>query len=167
MDDTLSVLQQLAADVRDRFTGPVVGITGSVGKTTTRSLTGAKTKPDYVRDLFFCFLNNPSFKTKAAAVITDAYTRTFSLFFSSLHARTQTHKISPFSALALRSYGEVHHTRGNLNNHIGLPLTLLRTPAAAEVCVLEMGMSGFGGAATSGAYLTHRFKGPFCFNPRP
>lgn len=42
MDDTLSALQRLAANVRDRFRGPVVGITGSVGKTTTRSLTGAK-----------------------------------------------------------------------------------------------------------------------------
>ena len=42
VDDTLSALQDLAANVRDRFEGPVVGITGSVGKTTTRSLTGAK-----------------------------------------------------------------------------------------------------------------------------
>lgn len=38
----------------------------------------------------------------------------------------------------------MHHTRGNLNNHIGLPLTLLRMPSTAKVCVLEMGMSGFG-----------------------
>lgn len=42
VDDTLSALQELAANVRDRFEGPVVGITGSVGKTTTRSLTGVK-----------------------------------------------------------------------------------------------------------------------------
>uniref|UniRef100_A0A7S0XB89 UDP-MurNAc-pentapeptide synthetase n=1 Tax=Mantoniella antarctica TaxID=81844 RepID=A0A7S0XB89_9CHLO len=84
--DTLLALQRLAADVRNRFKGPVVGITGSVGKTTTRALT----------------------------------------------------------ALALRSFGEVHHTRGNLNNHVGVPLTLLRMPATTEVCVLELGMSGFG-----------------------
>jgi len=38
----------------------------------------------------------------------------------------------------------VAKTEGNLNNHIGLPLTLLRTPADAEVLVLEMGMSGRG-----------------------
>lgn len=38
----------------------------------------------------------------------------------------------------------MHHTRGNLNNHVGVPLTLLRMPATTEVCVLELGMSGFG-----------------------
>ena len=42
--DTLLALQRLAADVRNRFKGPVVGITGSVGKTTTRALTGATMK---------------------------------------------------------------------------------------------------------------------------
>ena len=52
--------------------------------------------------------------------------------------------LKQYSALAIRSYGKVHHTRGNLNNHIGLPLTLLRMPATTEVCVLELGMSGFG-----------------------
>jgi len=38
----------------------------------------------------------------------------------------------------------VHKTEGNLNNHIGLPLTLLRMPADAEIAVVEMGMSGRG-----------------------
>ena len=39
--DTLDALQALASDVRGRFDGPVVGITGSVGKTTTRALVAA------------------------------------------------------------------------------------------------------------------------------
>ncbi|MDB4866834.1 MAG: UDP-N-acetylmuramoyl-tripeptide--D-alanyl-D-alanine ligase [Cohnella sp.] len=38
----------------------------------------------------------------------------------------------------------VHKTEGNLNNHIGLPLTILRTEPGTEVLVLEMGMSDRG-----------------------
>jgi UDP-N-acetylmuramoyl-tripeptide--D-alanyl-D-alanine ligase len=38
----------------------------------------------------------------------------------------------------------VHKTPGNLNNHIGLPLTILQCPDATEVLVAEMGMSGLG-----------------------
>lgn len=40
---------------------------------------------------------------------------------------------------ALSPKYRVHATQGNLNNRIGLPLTLLATPADAEVVVLEMG----------------------------
>jgi len=38
----------------------------------------------------------------------------------------------------------VHKTEGNLNNHIGLPLTILSMDENSEAAVLEMGMSGFG-----------------------
>lgn len=38
----------------------------------------------------------------------------------------------------------VHKTEGNLNNEIGLPLTVLQLDEETEVAVLEMGMSGFG-----------------------
>jgi UDP-N-acetylmuramoyl-tripeptide--D-alanyl-D-alanine ligase len=38
----------------------------------------------------------------------------------------------------------VHKTPGNLNNHIGLPLTILQCPDRTEVLVAEMGMSGTG-----------------------
>lgn len=38
----------------------------------------------------------------------------------------------------------VHKTQGNLNNHIGLPLTLLELDQETEYAVVEMGMSGFG-----------------------
>lgn len=34
---------------------------------------------------------------------------------------------------------KVHATKGNLNNHIGVPLTLLSMPADAQVAVIEMG----------------------------
>src|SRR5256885_685336 len=39
-------------------------------------------------------------------------------------------------------------TQGNLNNHIGLPLTLLRAGEDAEVLVLELGTSGPGELTT-------------------
>ncbi|WP_297990900.1 UDP-N-acetylmuramoyl-tripeptide--D-alanyl-D-alanine ligase [Anoxybacillus sp.] len=38
----------------------------------------------------------------------------------------------------------VQKTEGNLNNHIGVPLTLLRLREDTEYAVVEMGMSGFG-----------------------
>jgi len=84
--DGLQALQDIARHVRRDFPGPVVGITGSAGKTTTRALT----------------------------------------------------------ALALGDLGPVHATQGNLNNHIGVPLTILQAPVGAAAWVLEMGMSGFG-----------------------
>lgn len=37
-----------------------------------------------------------------------------------------------------------HKTEGNLNNHYGLPLTILSMPLDTEIAILEMGMSGFG-----------------------
>ena len=84
--DGLEALQALAHDLRRGFDGPVVGITGSAGKTTTRAMT----------------------------------------------------------ALALEALGRVHATEGNLNNHIGVPLTLLRAPLDARAWVVEMGMNHLG-----------------------
>lgn len=46
------------------------------------------------------------------------------------------------SVLATRF--RVHKTQGNLNNHIGLPITLLGMDLQTEIAVLEMGMSGRG-----------------------
>jgi len=38
----------------------------------------------------------------------------------------------------------VHKTKGNLNNHIGVPLTLLNMSEDTDVAVIEMGMSNLG-----------------------
>lgn len=84
--DGLAALQNLGRAARDRSSGPVVGLTGSSGKTTTRALT----------------------------------------------------------ALAISPLGAVHQTTGNLNNHIGVPLTLLARPDGAAATVVEMGTSGPG-----------------------
>ncbi len=42
-------------------------------------------------------------------------------------------------ALVLQKRYKVHATKGNLNNHIGVPLTLLTMPPNAEVAIIEMG----------------------------
>ena len=44
----------------------------------------------------------------------------------------------------LSSHYPCHSTRGNLNNHIGVPLTLLSMPAETEVAVIEMGTNQLG-----------------------
>ncbi|MCY9669481.1 UDP-N-acetylmuramoyl-tripeptide--D-alanyl-D-alanine ligase [Paenibacillus alginolyticus] len=47
-------------------------------------------------------------------------------------------------AAVLGSTFQVHKTKGNLNNHIGLPLTLLELDKTTQFAVVEMGMSGRG-----------------------
>ncbi len=47
-------------------------------------------------------------------------------------------------AALLRPVARAVATRGNLNNEIGVPLTLLRMEADTEVAVVEMGMRGHG-----------------------
>ena len=86
VSDTLHALQEIAGHARKNLSTPVVGITGSAGKTTTRAMVG----------------------------------------------------------LVLEELGSVHQTAGNLNNHIGLPLSIVRAPIDAAVWVLELGMNAPG-----------------------
>lgn len=83
VDDPLSALQAFATWHRMRFDLPLIGVTGSNGKTTTKEMTAA----------------------------------------------------------ILSRRGPVLKTEGNLNNHIGLPLSLLRLQASHRAAVLEMGIS--------------------------
>ena len=83
--DTRAALLALAGGYRSLFDIPVVGITGSVGKTTTKEMT--------------------------AAVVGQKF-RTL-------------------------------YTQGNLNNEIGMPLTLFRLEESTQAAVVEMGMSNF------------------------
>ena len=84
--DTRAALLELAGYYRSLFKIPVVGITGSVGKTTTKEMTHA------VMSVKYNTLKN----------------------------------------------------EGNLNNEIGVPLTLFKLEKSHEAAVIEMGMSGFG-----------------------
>lgn len=47
-------------------------------------------------------------------------------------------------AQILREYGEVLATQGNFNNHIGVPLTLLKIEQQHQYAVIEMGASSIG-----------------------
>lgn len=47
-------------------------------------------------------------------------------------------------ASILSQESKVHATKGNLNNHIGVPLTLLAIKADADFAVIEMGASAIG-----------------------
>lgn len=80
-EDTLKVLQELANYHRKQFDIPVIGLTGSNGKTTNKEL--------------------------LSAVLATTF--------------------------------KVHATKGNLNNHFGVPFTLLSMPEDTEIAVIEMG----------------------------
>jgi len=47
-------------------------------------------------------------------------------------------------AAGMSATAKVHRTPGNLNNHLGVPLTLLALPADVEAVVVELAMSGYG-----------------------
>lgn len=81
VEDTLTTLQSLSRHHRNQFNIPIIGITGSNGKTTSKEL--------------------------IATVLSTTF--------------------------------NVHYTKGNLNNHIGVPLTLLQLDSSHEIAVIEMG----------------------------
>lgn len=84
--DTLLALQELAKEHRRHFNIPVIAITGSNGKTTTKEL--------------------------LSTVLSKKFT--------------------------------IHATQGNLNNHIGVPLTVLQMHQQTEVLICEMGANHIG-----------------------
>ena len=86
VENVLETLQNLARHHREKINIPVVAITGTNGKTTTKELLGA--------------------------VLTSQY--------------------------------NIAITEGNLNNHIGVPLTLLQLNKEHEIAVIEMGASKIG-----------------------
>ncbi len=45
---------------------------------------------------------------------------------------------------AFGKVAKVYASQGNLNNHIGLPLSLCRMPKNTEICILELGMNKSG-----------------------
>lgn len=86
VDSTLNAVKDIAKAYREKFDIPVVGVSGSVGKTSTKEM-----------------------------------------LYAVLSQRFKTHK-----------------TQGNLNNELGVPLTILSMPEDTEAAVIEMGISSFG-----------------------
>jgi UDP-N-acetylmuramoyl-tripeptide--D-alanyl-D-alanine ligase len=86
VEDALVTLQNLAQHHRSYFKIPVIGITGTNGKTTTKELIGK--------------------------VLSSKY--------------------------------KILITEGNLNNHIGVPMTLLKINSKHELAIIEMGASKIG-----------------------
>ncbi|MCP5464033.1 MAG: UDP-N-acetylmuramoyl-tripeptide--D-alanyl-D-alanine ligase [Deltaproteobacteria bacterium] len=84
--DVVQAMGQMASYLRERISKPVIAITGSSGKTTTKELL----------------------------------------------------------AHALSQVGKVNFTKGNLNNHLGVPLTVFDFDEDADFYIIEMGMSHFG-----------------------
>ncbi|MEY3397516.1 MAG: hypothetical protein RL220_110 [Bacteroidota bacterium] len=69
-----------------------------------------------------------------------AYRRTLKIPFLAItgsNGKTTTKELVR-DVLATR-YHRVHATKGNLNNHIGVPLTLLSMPSETDFAVIEMG----------------------------
>src|SRR5690625_1944561 len=46
-------------------------------------------------------------------------------------------------ASLLKTKYSIHYTKGNFNNHIGLPLTILRMKRNTDILIVEMGMNAF------------------------
>ena len=60
-------------------------------------------------------------------------------------------------ANVLKHKYKTHYTKGNLNNHIGIPLTLLAMPSDTEIAVIEMGANHQGEIAAYCEYVQPDF----------
>jgi UDP-N-acetylmuramoyl-tripeptide--D-alanyl-D-alanine ligase len=63
------------------------------------------------------------------------------LAITGTNGKTTTKEL--ISAVLARKF-KVHHTKGNLNNEIGVPLTILSAPLSTQILVIEMGANHIG-----------------------
>ncbi len=76
-----------------------------------------------------------------------AYRQSFTIPFIGItgsNGKTTTKEL--LTAVLSQKY-RVHATKGNFNNHIGVPLTLLAMPSNTEIAVIEMGANKVGDIA--------------------
>lgn len=81
---------------------------------------------------------------KALEQIAAAYRKTLSLPLVGITGSVGKTSAKEMIAAVLSQRLRVLKTEGNLNNQIGVPMTVSRITAAHEAAVVEMGISGFG-----------------------
>ena len=82
--------------------------------------------------------------TKALQELAAYYLQQFSLTVVAVTGSTGKTTTKDFIASVVRQRYKTLKTKGNFNNEIGLPLTLLRLDDSYQAVVLEMGMRGLG-----------------------
>ena len=82
--------------------------------------------------------------TVALGQIAELRRETFEGPVIAITGSTGKTSVKELTASILRHCGSVHATAGNLNNHIGVPLTLLSMDGDTEFAVIEMGASARG-----------------------
>lgn len=90
------------------------------------------------REIPFVLVDDP---LKALQQMATAYRRELDIPVVAITGSNGKTTLKDLVAAVLSGRYRVHKTKGNLNNHIGVPLTLLSTPEAAEMIVVEMGMN--------------------------
>lgn len=119
--DPLKAFQAIAREHRRLFKGPVIGVSGSAGKTSTKNLLALLLGESRGEDRKECHLLSDKTANGPRA------------------GRGDCHLISD------NGWGEVLATEGNLNNHLGVPLTLTRLePGRHRFAVIEAGIGGPG-----------------------
>ncbi|MGN1318735.1 MAG: UDP-N-acetylmuramoyl-tripeptide--D-alanyl-D-alanine ligase [Lachnospirales bacterium] len=81
--------------------------------------------------------------TKAYGKIAKAYKERFSIPFVAITGSVGKTTTKDMIAGVLSKKYNVLKTQGNFNNHIGVPITLLRLDESIECAVIEMGMNHF------------------------
>lgn len=81
---------------------------------------------------------------KALGSIASAHRKSMDIPLIAVTGSTGKTSTRNYLTSVLKERFKTHFTKGNLNNHIGLPMTLLEIDPSHEVSVVEMGMSGPG-----------------------
>ncbi|WP_245907047.1 UDP-N-acetylmuramoyl-tripeptide--D-alanyl-D-alanine ligase [Reichenbachiella versicolor] len=80
-------------------------------------------------------------------LLANYHRKQFSIPFFGITGSNGKTTTKEITARVLSKKYKVHYTQGNLNNHIGVPLTLLSIPEDTEFAIIEMGANHVGDIA--------------------